>query len=736
MAAKLAVGLSLILAGYLARAVPERIVSSVHSISGKERATEFVTVDGAHRLEIQREGSPTETIRGGREPLFIPADNGPASLLVFRIEDGPLRSVVVRYLSDQRQTEYSGALGYVEGISSLAIPTPAGLVGINPRTRETALLPLDARMISRDFATYQKDGKWVLHRLDWAESGGKSETPFLSATWDGWITATHLNGAQLDLPDGFSVDPMVPLRKVGERTMFGIQRIVSAGAIHHMATDEPNYPWRERAERYLMLSDGFQIENGPWRDPQLGKNFAVLEEALERPWPNGNYRRKFWRVDLQTHDYVDLGLEGVSAATTFDDAALMRTLTGFARVNLSTGERVSWPSAGDPRMRFVSNHRDVFAVGRDEVVRLTESPVRLTQPGQAIRFSALPGPGEYDFDQSVYFRAERSVGGQVGLAWWDGHALHLGDLSATIVARRSRTGTDFLRQDFNSPPAVVESPAAKAPVLVTSNRDAADAADPTVRRSFLTTKVGAQTVAATLLSPDDVDEERPLVIHIYDRQAGRGFEFTPVDANDPYSARNWLAQGYRVLLPDLAFEVGQPGPSVVRSLRAWIAEVRKSTKVGRIAVVGHSWGGYGALFAATQMPELRCVIAGSPITDLTSLYFSSYAGQESNAPIVQIEQGRMGVSPDQNPAAYRANSPLTFIKNLKVPVLAVFGDRDELVNPTQHEILTHALWLAAKPSLVIRYANEGHEIGSPVNRRDFATQQAAWLRKHLLGERY
>lgn len=715
------------------RAEPEQIISSVFEPAGGTRATEYLSnVTGERRLVIVRPGESAETIRNASEPLLVAHAAGAQSLF-FRIEVGPVKSVVWRQYPSREQIEFGGATGYYKHQGDVAVPTSAGLNVIAHATGAKSVIAAPFQVFAPNLvATKSAAGVWELRRWTSSSPIATSPTPFVAATDTAWLTGEP----PTDLPLGFAVDSRVAPTKIGERMMFGIVREEAFGPGHVMNTARGTYDWRERVDRYLMLDDGFQLENGPWINPLVGTNFAVLEEPLQRPWRGGAYRRRFWRVDLRTYDYLDLKFEAISAGKTWQNAAWLRTKGGFQRVDLATGEVTNLAALADRPTRFMANQAELLAVAKHEVYSLTSTNAKLiSPPGTEYRYVATPDPTE-PTSQQLYVRVEREVGGQAGVAVLTAGKLQFSDMSATISARRGLYGLTFLQQDFAQPPRVLSDLSGNADSIVAESNLDFDPKQAGVRQ-LLQTSWRGQKLAGNLLSPDGEVTPRPVVIYIYDRMAGRGFEFPSRDPREPYSVRSWLDAGYHVLLPDLAFQSGNPGSSVVGCLREWLHVLRQNPAIdmGRVGVIGHSWGGYGALFAATQMPELRCVVAGAPITDLASLYYSSYGGgTEPNNTILEFEQGRMGTSPDRDPAAYRRNSPLTHLPRLKVPVLAAYGENDELVTPAQHEMLYHALWEHRRRSLVVRYRGDNHAISKPENRADYRRRIDLWFRHHLGGE--
>ena len=91
----------------------------------------------------------------------------------------------------------------------------------------------------------------------------------------------------------------------------------------------------------------------------------------------------------------------------------------------------------------------------------------------------------------------------------------------------------------------------------------------------------------------------------------------------------------------------------------------------RCVVDGWSWGGYLALLAAgTQPQRWACAVAGVPVAD----YLAAYADEMEQ--LRSFDRALFGGSPEERPDVYRAASPLTYVEQVRVPVLVLAGEND------------------------------------------------------------
>jgi dipeptidyl aminopeptidase/acylaminoacyl peptidase len=91
----------------------------------------------------------------------------------------------------------------------------------------------------------------------------------------------------------------------------------------------------------------------------------------------------------------------------------------------------------------------------------------------------------------------------------------------------------------------------------------------------------------------------------------------------------------------------------------------------RVVLSGWSWGGYVTLMGAGRFPERFCsLVAGVPVAD----YLAAF---EDEAPILQaMDRALFGGSPEEVPHLYRERNPLTYVDNVRAPLLILAGTND------------------------------------------------------------
>lgn len=245
-----------------------------------------------------------------------------------------------------------------------------------------------------------------------------------------------------------------------------------------------------------------------------------------------------------------------------------------------------------------------------------------------------------------------------------------------------------------------------------------------------------------LLPAASAGEARPPLIVI--PYPGASYEQPP----EPYgrgvgrfsaNAELLAAAGYAVLIPSLPRDPAlEPGQDIARQILAVVDLAGATGRVDtdRLAVMGHSFGGYGALMAATQSRRFKAVIASAAPVNLTSVrgaFDPHHAvrpedGLELNANYgwSELGQGHLKASPWEDPAKYLRNSPLFAVDQITAPVLLIHGDGD-FVRLSQAQEMFSALNRLDKDAELITAFGEGHIVSSPANVREVYRRIVAWL---------
>lgn len=128
----------------------------------------------------------------------------------------------------------------------------------------------------------------------------------------------------------------------------------------------------------------------------------------------------------------------------------------------------------------------------------------------------------------------------------------------------------------------------------------------------------------------------------------------------------------------------------------------------RICIVGGSYGGYAALAGAAFTPDAyRCAVSLAGVGDLEALVRFKKKKYGADSEVFDHYVKKLG-DPDKDQALLRAASPSFHAGAIKVPVLLIHGEDDEIVPLSQSEDMQKQLEKAGRKAQLLRLKNEGH----------------------------
>lgn len=254
-------------------------------------------------------------------------------------------------------------------------------------------------------------------------------------------------------------------------------------------------------------------------------------------------------------------------------------------------------------------------------------------------------------------------------------------------------------------------------------------------------QVQGKTISGALFWPADyqVGRRYPLIVHIYERQLGYLHEYVnPTLYNEGgFNITNLTTQGYFVLLPDIEYRFGEVGASAVQCVLAAVDAViaKGCIDAHKMALEGHSFGGYETDYIITQTNRFATAISGAAFTDVVSSYLY-IGGHYAKPDYWRFEhfQQRLGKSLYEDPQLYLRNSPVMLADQVQTPLLAWTGEQDRHVNYYQSIEFYLALRRLQKKHTLLIYPGEGHALMEAQNQIDFTRKMEQWLGYYLKGE--
>lgn len=172
---------------------------------------------------------------------------------------------------------------------------------------------------------------------------------------------------------------------------------------------------------------------------------------------------------------------------------------------------------------------------------------------------------------------------------------------------------------------------------------------------------------------------------------------------------------------------GRPGLTEladVAAVHAWAVE-KGLADPKKCAVNGASWGGYLSLLAMGTQPGLWAAgVAGVPVAD----YLAAY--EDEMEPLRAFDRSLFGGSPDELRDRYVECSPITYVNNVRAPVLVVAGENDPRCPIRQIENYLARLADRDSPYEVYRYdAGHGSLVVAETIRQ--TAIEVHFVRRHL-----
>ncbi len=154
----------------------------------------------------------------------------------------------------------------------------------------------------------------------------------------------------------------------------------------------------------------------------------------------------------------------------------------------------------------------------------------------------------------------------------------------------------------------------------------------------------------------------------------------------------------------------------------------------RVCIMGGSYGGYAALAGAAFDPDLyRCAISINGVSDINRMMRDDRRRFGRRHWLLNYFERSIAADEYSRERINRI-SPINAVESIKIPILLIHGEDDDVVPESQSSRMYRALRRADKPVTYIKLPGEGHHLLRKENRVETLTQILTFLETNLARE--
>lgn len=213
-----------------------------------------------------------------------------------------------------------------------------------------------------------------------------------------------------------------------------------------------------------------------------------------------------------------------------------------------------------------------------------------------------------------------------------------------------------------------------------------------------------------LYKPEDFDPNKkyPVIFNYYSQMTQLLYEYRVPDYMHTTIDVAWfVSRGYIVCLPDIHFTVGFLGRSVLNAVESgarYLSQFRWIDKA-KMAVEGHSLGGFETNYVITHSHFFAAAIEGAGVVNMVSAYLgvSSYGAKR-----LELTEAQLGGTLWSNGQQFIENSPVLLADHVTTPLLINHSKADYAVPWEQGAGMFLALRRLNKPVWMLQYDGQAH----------------------------
>ena len=231
----------------------------------------------------------------------------------------------------------------------------------------------------------------------------------------------------------------------------------------------------------------------------------------------------------------------------------------------------------------------------------------------------------------------------------------------------------------------------------------------------------------------------PLILYQYERLSDNVHTYDVPSERDYYNYQAWSQAGYFVLMPDIMYEPGRPGPSALDAVEH--ALDAGGSRTGHVdaeamGLIGQSWGGYQASYLPTRTNRFAASVAGAAITNFLSFMGAvHWNGGLPETGHWETGQARYGGSLLGGPRGTpRELAGQLHSKISRRPCSSCTEDADGVVDFRQGMEFYNYARRAGKEVVLLVYPGADHGLREETQQVDYHRRILEWFGHYLKGE--
>jgi dipeptidyl aminopeptidase/acylaminoacyl peptidase len=350
----------------------------------------------------------------------------------------------------------------------------------------------------------------------------------------------------------------------------------------------------------------------------------------------------------------------------------------------------------------------------------------ITWRGKTVLASALSGSDSAVVAIDPAKRSARTL--------WAGPVSASGSRDGRFVFSGDGAVAASVHEDFEHAPHVVAGSLPRLAAITHEN----DGFAPQVKAQSVAWTSDGFKVQGWLVGPRAVEagKKYPMIVQVH---GGPAAAVTPrfiAEGGRGNLVRDLTQRGYFVFMPNPRGSFGQGtrfsgankrdfGGGDWRDILGGVDASIKAAPIDgeRLGLMGHSYGGFMTMWGVTHSQRFKAAVAGAGIAN-----WISYYGQNG---IDTWMIPFFGASAYDDPAIYRAASPIESIKSATTPTLIYVGERDVECPAAQSIEFWHGLRAMNVPTSLVIYEGEGHAIRKSEHQKDQRERTLGWFDRYL-----